>query len=75
MNLDTIQQDLAELSPEAQEIVFDLIESLKENHVANTSVYSTDWSDFIGCIDAEPDLSRKYKTYLNCELEKKHDHC
>jgi hypothetical protein len=23
-----------------------------------------DWSDFIGCIEAEPDLSRNYKTYL-----------
>ncbi|MFM6209750.1 MAG: hypothetical protein ACKPEZ_30525 [Planktothrix sp.] len=22
-----------------------------------------DWSDFIGCIEAEPDLSRNYKTY------------
>lgn len=64
MNLDTIQQDIAELPPEAQKIVFDLIKSLKEHHVASSSVPLTDWSDFIGCVDAEPDLSRKYKTYL-----------
>lgn len=75
MNLDTIQQDIAELPPEAQEIVFDLIKSLKKDHVANLPVSSTDWSDFIGCIDAESDLSRKYKAYLHHELEKKYDHC
>ncbi len=26
-----------------------------------------DWSDFIGCIEAEPDLSKNYKTYLTNE--------
>jgi hypothetical protein len=32
-----------------------------------------DWSDFIGCIEAEPDLSRNYKTYLTQELVQKYD--
>ena len=33
-----------------------------------------DWSDFIGCMDAEPDLSRNYKTYLGDELDEKYGH-
>ena len=33
-----------------------------------------DWSDFIGCIEAEPDLSQNYKTYLTSELKQKYDH-
>ncbi len=27
-----------------------------------------DWSDFIGCIEAETDLSKNYKNYLDREL-------
>jgi hypothetical protein len=34
-----------------------------------------DWSDFIGCMEAEPDLSKNYKTYLDTELNQKYDHC
>ncbi len=30
-------------------------------------------SDFIGCGKAEPDLSSKYKSYLNVDFSKKHD--
>lgn len=29
-----------------------------------------DWSDFIGCMEAEPDLSKNYKTYLDTDLIK-----
>jgi hypothetical protein len=34
-----------------------------------------DWSDFIGFIEAKPDLSQNYKTYLTSELKQKYDHC
>lgn len=74
MNLDTIQQDIAELPPEAQKIVLDLVDSLKTRYVADLPSAPNDWSDFIGCIDAETDLSRNYKTYLCNELEEKYDH-
>ncbi len=33
-----------------------------------------DWSDFIGSIDAESDLSSNYKNYLNQELGEKYDY-
>jgi hypothetical protein len=29
------------------------------------------WSDFIGCVEAEPDLSINYKSYLNQESRSK----
>lgn len=31
-------------------------------------------SDFVGCAEAEVDLSSNYKSYLNADLSKKHDH-
>ena len=31
-----------------------------------------DWSDFIGSIEAESDLSTNYKTYLKNELDQKY---
>jgi hypothetical protein len=37
------------------------------NHKESSESSREDWSDFIGCIDAEPDLSRNYKTYLTKE--------
>jgi hypothetical protein len=34
-----------------------------------------DWSDFIGCMEAEPDLSKNYKTYLDNQLNQKYNYC
>jgi hypothetical protein len=67
-NLERIQQDIASLPPDTQQVIFDLVEVLKKRYF--TEVIETsenqleDWSDFIGCMSAESDLSRNYKTYL-----------
>ncbi len=69
MNLETIQQEIATLPPDAQQIIFDLVEVLKKRHYQDQEKASDnsieEWSDFIGFAEAEPDLSRNYKTYLN----------
>jgi hypothetical protein len=74
--LNTVQQDIAELVPEAQQIIFDLINILKKlskpNQQNHRSTKKQDWSDFIGCMEAEPDLSRNYKTFLSNELDRKY---
>ncbi|MBU6185968.1 MAG: hypothetical protein KGQ16_05975 [Cyanobacteria bacterium REEB444] len=75
-NLNTVQQDIAELTPEAQQIIFNLIALLKKqpksNQQSHLAAQKQDWSDFIGCMEAEPDLSKNYKTYLSNELEQKY---
>ncbi len=79
INLETIQQEIATLPPDAQQIIFDLVEVFKKRYHLDIDQCSSntieEWSDFIGCIEAEPDLSRNYKTYLNKELDEKYDHC
>ncbi|HEY9862841.1 MAG TPA: hypothetical protein V6D21_01555 [Candidatus Obscuribacterales bacterium] len=78
INLDTIQQDIASLPPDAQQVILELVYVLKKSYLPNQQESpeskTQDWSDFIGCIEAEPDLSRNYKTYLSSELEEKYDH-
>lgn len=85
MQLDTIQQEIATLPPEAQQIIFDLVSVLKKRYItpkadkaAAEHLQQTqdqdDWSDFIGCVEAEANLSRNYKAYLNQELTNKYDH-
>jgi hypothetical protein len=84
MNLDTINQEIAALPPDAQQIIFDLVEVLKKRYLLKQQEFPEshtnqveniqDWSDFIGCMTAEPDLSRNYKTYLIAEIDKKYDH-
>lgn len=78
LNLDTIQKDIAELPPDAQQIIFDLVDVLKKRYFSNRQKPSErkvqDWSDFIGCMEAEPDLSRNYKAYLSNELDEKYGH-
>lgn len=68
INLDTIQQDIASLPPDAQQVIFELVCVLKKSYFPNQQEIpeskTKDWSDFIGCIEAEPDLSRNYKTLL-----------
>lgn len=75
-SLDTVQKDIAELNPDEQQIIFDLINLLKKrprpNQQNHRSTKKQDWSDFIGCMEAEPDLSRNYKTYLSNELDQKY---
>lgn len=75
-NLHTIQQDIAALPPDTQQIIFDLVEVLKKCEATETeteqSLPENDWSDFIGCIEAEPDLATNYKTYLNQRINEKY---
>ena len=79
INLDTIQQDIASLPPDAQQTIVELVDVLKKRYFLNqqemTEPTTQDWSDFIGCIEAEPDFSKNYKTYLDTELNQKYDHC
>lgn len=78
INLDTIQQEIASLPPDAQQVIFQLVSVLKKSYSpdqqASSASIKQDWSDFIGCMEAEPDLSRNYKMYLINELEEKYDH-
>ncbi len=79
MSLDGIQQDIEALPPDAQQIVIDLVQNLKQRYrsISSTSTLEQppdDWSDFIGCMEAEPDLSIHYKSYLRDELEQKYGH-
>ncbi|HEY9704751.1 MAG TPA: hypothetical protein V6C58_20090 [Allocoleopsis sp.] len=68
-NLDTIKQDIASLPLEVQQTIFELVNILKKRYVINQQEISEnaedDWSDFIGCMEAEPDLSINYKTYFH----------
>lgn len=67
-NLDTIQKDIASLPIEGQQTIFELVDILKKRYFVNQQETSEnaeeDWSDLIGCMEAEPDLSINYKTYL-----------
>jgi len=78
-NLNTVQNDIAKLPPDKQETVFNFIAYLIEQNSINLSskpeVQTQDWSDFVGCMAAEPDLARNHKTYLSQELGQKYDHC
>ncbi len=77
INLTQLQQDIASLPPDAQQVIFDLVNLLKtQNTTLENSVKIQDsmaeWSDFIGCGEAASDLSRNYKTYLAEDLETKY---
>ena len=54
----------------------DLSEKSEEilEFVSNSLNVEDDWSDFIGSIEAEPDLSSNYKSYLSQELGEKYDY-
>lgn len=84
--LEQIQQDIQTLNPEALGLVYQFIQILKKGsqvphhtqipNPASLPPTSTsdvaDWSDFIGCVSAEADLSVNYKTYLTEGLEQKY---
>jgi hypothetical protein len=76
LKLETIQKEIADLPPDAQQIIFDLVDILKKRYFLNPQKLPetkvNDWSDFIGCMDAESDLSRNHKTYLSNELDEKY---
>lgn len=83
--LEQLQQEIATLPPDAQQIIFDLVSILKKRYSSQNidnpeaepqpqTQNQDDWSDFIGCVEAEPDLSKNYKTYLGQELAQKYDH-
>ena len=73
-SLEQIQQDIQALPQEALNVLYQFIQMLKslnptptENSPATVppaSAAATDWSDFIGCVSAEENLSINYKTYL-----------
>ena len=69
VNLDTIQQEIASLPLDAQKTILELVEVLKRQYSPKSQAIreqtTENWSDFIGCIEAEADLSQNYKTYLN----------
>ncbi len=82
-NIEQIQRDINELPEEAQSLIVDFIKLLKKRYSSpecqdiqkeDSESQIENWSDFIGCIEAESDLSRNYKTYLNKELGKKYDY-
>lgn len=78
MKLEIIQQEIATLPPDAQQIIFDLVAILKKSSQPkpqqSLSSKVGEWSDFIGCAEAEPDLSKNYKSYLHQESAQKYDH-
>ena len=83
INPEQIQQDINELPEEAQTLLMDFIDLLKKRYSSPkyqetkkeaSEIQIEDWSDFIGCVEAEPDLSRNYKNYLNRELSEKYDY-
>ncbi|MEB3188717.1 MAG: hypothetical protein VKL42_00040 [Snowella sp.] len=73
--LEQIQKDIENLSEDAQYLLIDFLEILKKRYSKTESkpnlsapkpeTTEDDWSDLIGSIEAEPDLSRNYKNYLN----------
>ncbi|WP_376750915.1 hypothetical protein [Microcystis wesenbergii] len=61
INLETIQEDIASLPLDAQQTILELVDILKKRYSLKQQEMkeqgTEDWSDFIGCIEAEPDLS------------------
>jgi hypothetical protein len=59
-----------------QGLELDLVDILKKCYFPNpqkiTETTVNDWSDFSGCMDAESDLSKNYKSYLRNELDEKY---
>lgn len=82
--LEQIQQDIQALPEDALNLLAQFIQLLKKGQQLSPpkspeaqptlAPDPTDWSDFIGCMEAEEDLSVNYKTYLSEELAQKYDH-
>ena len=80
-----IQQDIQTLPQEALDLVAQFIQLLKKSGAdpfasspaieAYPASDAADWSDLIGCVEAEENLSVNYKAYLAKGLEQKYgDH-
>jgi hypothetical protein len=73
-SLEQIQQEIQTLPQEALDLVAQFIQLLKKGSLVPSEVPpatespstsdATDWSDLIGCVEAEEDLSVNYKSYL-----------
>jgi hypothetical protein len=82
--IEKIQQDIQTLPADALDLLAQFIQLLKKSHPSSPEKSSnaestllpqpTDWSDFIGCMEAEEDLAVNYKDYLSEELVQKYDH-
>jgi hypothetical protein len=81
-NLQQIQQDIQTLPQDALDLVAQFIQLLKKSSAepsesppaiaASPPPDTADWSDLIGCVEAEEDLSVNYKAYLTEGLEQKY---
>lgn len=83
-SLPQVQQDIAALPPEAQQIIFDLVDVLKNRYQTQKSTPAQSSintyqqfldSGLIGCIEIEENLSTTYKQVLAEGWAKKYDHC
>lgn len=82
--LEQIQQDIQTLPQEALDLVAQFIQLLKKSSAepsesppitkASPALDTVDWSDLIGCVEAEQDLSVNYKTYLAEGWAQKYGH-
>jgi hypothetical protein len=73
-SLEQIQQEIQTLPQDALDLVAQFIQLLKKSSLdsstkesvieAHPTADAADWSDLIGCVSAETDLSVNYKTYL-----------
>ncbi len=78
VNLEQLKQDVNNLPEEAQILVTEFYWVIKKSYSVgekqgitsgiNTNNKAEDWADFIGCMEAESDLSRNHKTYLKQKL-------
>jgi len=84
-SLEQIQQEIQTLPQDALDLVAQFVQLLKKSSTASSESPSltesspasdtADWSDLIGCVSAEEDLSVNYKTYLAEGWAQKHgDH-
>jgi len=69
VNLETIQQDIAFLPLDEQQTILERVDMLKKRYSPNQQEIkeqsTEDGSDFIGCIEAEPDLSQNDKNLFS----------
>lgn len=75
----TIHQEIDHLSEEQLNQVLQFIQQVGNDQDSDlceplSISVADDWSDFIGSMEAEPDLSSNYKSYLNQELGEKYDY-
>jgi hypothetical protein len=80
--LEQIQQDIQALPQDALDLVAQFIRFLKKSSPepsksspaieASPLPDTADWSDLVGCVEAEEDLSVNYKAYLTEGLAQKY---